>query len=541
MPRALFVVIAAVLAACVAAGFAAERWTRAHEPAEERAEALESAGKIDGAERIYWQLLERGPVTVPALVAFLDAHEEAVRRASTLEVADDEDDARTGVAATPLRVAPPPAIDEPQIDALLARPDLPPDVALLGRWWRGVARGNRSSDAQRDVVARADAEPPAAWANHFLARDLFNHARVEDACERYLREATHFPERAEDADVAIGLWADFDEWDRVEAALADPRVRAAADPVLQLRAALKVRDWGRAARVFPRTLRPTLTPGPVFLAVIAALAWGAFCARLGHLRARLGLRLPLYVAAFALGVASVSMTLALVAVEEELLAMHETQVPLRDFLYFTFGVGLREEISKLVFFLPLLPVVRRRGTRLDVLVCGALVGLGFAAAENLRYFHMGDLSTAMARFLTANFFHMSMTAILAGALDEMMREREGSFVFSQRLILVAAMHGVYDFCLSSRAYGDLSFFAMIVFVLLTRQFLTSVSWARAKERAADARLLETFALGMSVVVGASFVYASALVGPGAAAKALGQGLLGLGIILFVFVRELRRV
>ena len=68
-----------------------------------------------------------------------------------------------------------------------------------------------------------------------------------------------------------------------------------------------------------------------------------------------------------------------------------------------------------------------------------------------------------------------------------------------------------------------------------------MSVARAKERAANARLLETFGLGMAVVIGASFVYASALVGPAAAGSALAEGLLGLGIIIILFVQELRRV
>jgi RsiW-degrading membrane proteinase PrsW (M82 family) len=214
----------------------------------------------------------------------------------------------------------------------------------------------------------------------------------------------------------------------------------------------------------------------------------------------------------------------------------------RNALYFVFGVGLREEVSKLFFFLPLLPILRRKGTRLDVLVCGAVVGLGFAAEENLGYLHSGDLSTAMARFLTANFLHISMTAILAEAIGEWMEKTEGSLEFSQTLLLVAFLHGAYDFCLSSPAFGEMGgFLAMAAFLLLARKFLDAVSWARAKERARDASLVETFAVAVAVVGGASFVYASALVGPGAAARAISSGLLGLGLILIVFVQELRRV
>jgi hypothetical protein len=114
--------------------------------------------------------------------------------------------------------------------------------------------------------------------------------------------------------------------------------------------------------------------------------------------------------------------------------------------------------------------------------------------------------------------------------------------FSIALITVSAMHGAYDYFLTTRANGDVAqFLAMIVFFLLARQFLGLVSVARVKERAAYPHLLETFGIGMALVIGASFVYASALVGPGAAAGALAEGLLGLGIVVISFVRVLRSV
>ena len=46
---------------------------------------------------------------------------------------------------------------------------------------------------------------------------------------------------------------------------------------------------------------------------------------------------------------------------------------------------------------------------------------------------------------------------------------------------------------------------------------------------------------MTFVVGASFVYASWLVGPAVAAAVLVEGMFGVVIILFFFVQELRRL
>jgi RsiW-degrading membrane proteinase PrsW (M82 family) len=531
-------------------GVVADRWTRAHRSPDARASELSRAGNFDGAERMYWSLLEEGPVTMPLLMSFLQAHEAAVE--SFPVVFDDKHTAKSseGIAR---RLDKPAPIDESAIDAFLARSDLPPGIGLLGRYWRGVVGDVVDPAVEAEVVSAANAEPPMPWANHLLGHDALERRRLEVAAERLVREGSHFPERASDTNVAIEIWTHEEAWGRIDQALADPSVAAAVRPWYRLLWALRVHDWKGAGRAFPGCLRSPMTVGSATLAAVAALAWGIFCARLGGALARPRFRIPLYLTSFALGVASVSLTLAFVALEEVFLKMHETGEWRRDFLFFTFGVGFREEVSKLVFFAPLLPVLHRRGTRLDVLICGALVGLGFAAEENLGYLEGGDLSTAMARFLTANFFHMSMTAILAGALDDLLRrdrrphrsrrdpEDDGSFRFSIALLTVAALHGVYDFFLSSRAFGDVSFVAMFVFLILARLFLSLVSVARAKERAARPRLLQTFTLGMTVVIGASFVYASALVGPAAAAASLAEGMLGLGIIMIMFIQELRRV
>ncbi len=449
--------------------------------------------------------------------------------------------------------------DEPAIDAFLGRSDLPAGVGLLGRYWRGVVRNTPDRAAEREVVRVADFDPPLPYANDLLAHEALDRGHPDEAAERFLREGTYFRERAADVGIALEHWVNEEAWDRVDQALADPRVAAVAPPWLELRSAIRLPAWKSAVRAYPHCLVPPFSVGSAILALISALAWGTFCARLGGVSLRLRVRLPLYVLAFALGVASVSLTLVFVVFEEVFLKMNETGDPMRDLLFFTFGVGFREEVSKLAFFAPLLFILRKKGTRLDVIVCGALVGLGFAAEENLGYLHEGELSTAMARFLTANFFHMSMTAILAGALDSAIGphpnklagsawaarrdgdDEDGSLQFSRVLLTIAIMHGIYDFCLSSRAFGNISYFSMGVFLLLTRQFLGFVSAARAKERAVPPRLLETFAFGMAIVVGTSFVYASALVGPGPAAAALAEGLLGLAIIIFIFVQELRRV
>lgn len=237
-----------------------------------------------------------------------------------------------------------------------------------------------------------------------------------------------------------------------------------------------------------------------------------------------------------LGVASTYLVIALSILEENVLHFAERGQPAADVIYFVLGVGLREEVSKVLFALPLLAIIKRFGTRRDALACGALVGLGFAVEENVGYFQLG-LSTALARFLTANFLHMSTTGIAAVAIDDAMRghseHTERLDGWSQTLPLVVITHGVYDFFLSSSAMGGASFVSMLTFVLLARRFVNVLSQLPGRE----GPLLGVFLVGLTVVAGGTFVYASALVGVAHAAASIALGALGLVIIAFVFARE----
>jgi RsiW-degrading membrane proteinase PrsW (M82 family) len=231
-------------------------------------------------------------------------------------------------------------------------------------------------------------------------------------------------------------------------------------------------------------------------------------------------------------------TVLLIAVEEAKLRLVETGDPARDVLFFVFGVGLREEASKLLLFLPLLPILRRYGDKLDVLVCGAMVGLGFAAEENLNYLASANLHTGLGRFLTANFFHMAMTGTLASALDDFVSDREKhAAAFTRTSLFVVGVHGAYDFLLSHEEYGG-TYLAMTAFVFLTRIFLDAVDGAR---RRADRGLtpLHAFVFAVAVVTGVSLAYAVVAVGVKAAFLVMGGGLLGEAIIVYVFVRTLR--
>jgi hypothetical protein len=184
---------------------------------------------------------------------------------------------------------------------------------------------------------------------------------------------------------------------------------------------------------------------------------------------------------------------------------------------------------------PLLVAKRWGGGRREAVACGALVGLGFAAEENVGYFSEG-LSTALLRFLTANFFHISTTGLLAVAIDDTLRGKvsKGNGI-GWTLGFVVVMHGLYDAFIEAGS-EKASWVTVAIFVLVARRFLVTLRELPGRQPS----LLPIFAVGMALVVGASFVYACTLVGPRHAAVVMAGALVGTTIVIAMFANDLER-
>jgi RsiW-degrading membrane proteinase PrsW (M82 family) len=529
----LLALVAAVLAISLAAGWGADALAmRARSPIE-RAEALAENGHYDAAEQLYLALVADRPGDTRLLVDLLDNHDRLVRTQRTpAEPAPAPDDELPAPKLAP-------AVDETRIDRLVASPALVGDARLLVRWWRLILADADDPDLHTAVVAAASRAPPEPWANHLLGEAAEREQHDDEAALAFAREATAFPDRRDDAVDACDIWMHAGEWNRLEEALTHPQFARQVPAAVLLQRAKNRHDWPGIVRwSFPAHYE-NATTGIWLLAALSGLVWFTFCAIVGRVRERPWRRMFFYVTAVVLGIASTYLVVAIGIVED---AAHFTEKgqPLADLIYFVLGVGLPEELSKALLALPLLAVIQRHGTRRDALACGALVGLGFAIEENVGYFQLG-LSTPLARFLTANFLHLSTTGIAAVAIDDAMRgqpvQPDRHDGWSQTLPLVVITHGAYDFFLSTSSVHDASFVSMLVFVLLARRFVNVLRQLPGRE----GPLVPVFLVGLAVVTGGTFVYASTVVGAPHAAAAIALGALGLVIIAFVFAREFASV
>ena len=409
--------------------------------------------------------------------------------------------------------------------------------ATLAKFWYEHHSKQAKPDAQ--VMALADAPKPARYANYLLARTALlddEDSLWPEAVKRFEREGFAFGE-VRDLRRSLAVLDDHDAWGELGKRARDPRYAKAVDASLRLDIAIHDRDWaGIALWLWPAGYVHTRA-WPIALAILSAVLWLAITTRLGRVGDPAPGRALLYAAAFALGILSIYPTLLVSLVEEEIFHFKIVEQTVPDAIYFIFGVGLREEAAKLLLFLPLLPVLLRRGSRIEAMTCGALVGLGFAAEENIGYFAHGAPGGALARFLTANFLHMSLTALIALSVYDAKRGRSMPHDrFNVMFPLVVLIHGAYDFFLSDSEFGNLSLLSMFLLILAARQFLRQL--LIASSRMEEEGVLRLFVWSLTLLTGVSYIYATTLAGPWLALRLLSVGSLGVAFLIYIFVREL---
>jgi len=279
--------------------------------------------------------------------------------------------------------------------------------------------------------------------------------------------------------------------------------------------------------------REIFEPIPVILAIVAGLVWMAVGLQALQPPSLICFRTIVPWLAILAGMASTLPTLFGLAWESEVFGLRETGDLLGDLWFYVAGVGVREELMKLLLFLPFVPILLIRKSRLEMLVIAGFVGLGFAIDENLLYFHHMGPRVAFGRVLTANFLHFSATGLIGLALCEALRAplRNGPR-FLGTLILVILAHGCYD-GLMGLIYNA----SMAVFLLLSLCFFRQLGTSR--DGSTDQiSISATLILGLAVLEGTIFVCASAMLGFPAALGMIAGNIIPLVMIVYMFYWQL---
>ena len=215
---------------------------------------------------------------------------------------------------------------------------------------------------------------------------------------------------------------------------------------------------------------------------------------------------------------------------------HELSPP-KLFVFYTAGVGLREEFSKLLLLLPLVPWLAKSRDPLKHLLFAAIVGLGFAIEENILYLvrHAHEPGLLFGRFVTANFFHMMLSSYCGYYFIRAWRLGGRAWNdFAINFCKMILLHGAYDFFLTVNFEGAY-FIAMMLYVATGYEFLQLLlSFTRHNNGGPSATSLLMIALAASA--GAGIYYSGSLVGLGVAFEAIIPTILANAVLAYMFVK-----
>ena len=240
------------------------------------------------------------------------------------------------------------------------------------------------------------------------------------------------------------------------------------------------------------------------LTLLCGIIWFVMIHQLGGIRVRSSWRGLL---ALVLGLLSPVVTLTFLALQEHYGTIQRTGELANHLLFYVVSVGVREEISKLLLFLPMLPLLRGK-SEAEILVVAGCVGLGFAVEENIGYF-LHELSGGpLARLVSANFLHVATTALAGLALARWVRYPRSCWESGvATIVAVILVHGVYDFTIDApmpHTAMSLGSFAGFILLALAHYFLTQIKHLRNARGNIIAPLF-AFLVGMSVLAALALI------------------------------------
>lgn len=523
------------------------------EPAAVATPAIDRSAEIDGfAIRLYFW--SRNPLVLAGMAAFILALALGIGR--WLE--SSEPPSQRGplqLLRAELEQSQP---DSEKVFTYLSTPHAEASVALAALSYSAVGewvQRSKLSDADKSVAAAycesretfgdepaadllwlAHQPRPLAHANELIGDLYASSKNTAKARDYYEREAGRL-----DAASARGKLVDLHlETKNFAAAgrlLDDPLYAQARTPERTIQLATAQHHWGDLLPPLLVIERDLFLPLPMLLAAVAGFVWIAVALQAIQPPRLFCFRTIVPFLAIVAGMASTFPTLLAGEWQGEMWGLRPDRGIVGDLLFFVAGVGLREELMKLLFFVPFIPLLLMRGSRLEMLMIAGFVGLGFAIEENLQYFKQYGATAAFVRCLTANFFHLALTGSIGYALCTAILEPRRCWVFPATFAGMAVAHGLYDILASAGGIPFFHLLVMLVFVLVSLFFFRQLRPLR--DAATDQlNIAATLVAGLAILLGFIFVCAAREIGFAPSIALLLIEFVGLCMVCYMFYWQL---
>ncbi|WP_309398052.1 PrsW family glutamic-type intramembrane protease [Cerasicoccus maritimus] len=409
----------------------------------------------------------------------------------------------------------------------------PPDQKQIARL---LAQSLKANSASPELLALSNQTPPAPYSNFALAQLWEMQGFGRDAGRAYEAEALITGDN-DTRQLAIDAYLNKSAFRELVRLLDDPNyshLLVNERSYLEYQRAVIERDWPQIVLSTVVLQYDDLVWQIVLITLLTGAAWYVFLIHAGSLWPQ-PKNLAICAFAILLGMMSAMSTLLAITVQEDYLGFTEKYDLIGGLLYCIAGIGLREELLKLLFFMPMLPILLRKKDPLLALVVAGCVGLGFAVEENLSYLHQSDGMSGPARFLTANFLHISATALTGYALYRafLTKWRELDY-FASMFGLIVFAHGLYDAFLMLPNLMEFSIFSMTIYVLMCYQMFQIMEQIRPHGHR-RVSLSFVFTASLSAVLAVSLGWSTAQIGMDGL-RALGVSVVAVGVIVIMFFR-----
>lgn len=380
---------------------------------------------------------------------------------------------------------------------------------------------------------------PVPGANESVAELYAARGEISQAKEYFLRELTVNEDPRLRARL-ISLLVRHGDLASLQGFVKDAAFAPYMDSALKLKLALHRRDWAASARELTNVEMEAFQTGPLILALVAGAAWFMIVVQAGQPIRWVSYRTIVPILAVIAGFAASWPAHFVSAFSEEVLALRETGEFLPDLAYYMGSVAPREELIKLAFLLPFLPLLIIRRSPLETLVVSGCVGLGFAIEGNLQIYQHGGPGEAFGRLLTANFFHFATTGLLGLSFCKFLFAPGRKFTsFVATALGVIFARGVYDAFMSIPGVGILAAGSMLSFFIVSQVVFYQLR--RWRDQSTDQLFLAaTLVISLTVLTGSTLVCAAMQIGFQQAVSAMTANFIALGIVVIVFFRQLGR-
>ena len=363
-------------------------------------------------------------------------------------------------------------------------------------------------EALTDLVKE---NPPPQWSHRVLASYYVAHNKIGLAIQSLHKEITYYPDNTfihrklydwTKVTGNIGLLADiatnphintyFSNYDHVRVAVYNANIPDMFYYMFQV----------EFTETEPLLAGLALIGGLIWIIVFYMAGQGVFVG------ARIAL---LVVSAFLLGVLSTWLTIFTIVVTEDIYQFKEGFSSFSQTVYMIAGVALREELLKLLCFLPLIPFIIKQNNQLVWLLLASIVGLGFAVEENVGYMAQYGGTALGSRFATANILHFALTGLVGLSVCQAIKwpQTHGQHALTT-LILAVLFHGGYNALQTAPLLRPYSFLYIAVLAMITYHYFATLNGLRENRPAMS--LTASFCWGFVLILMLNLVLMSGLYG-----------------------------